>query len=584
MVAVVKKAATLVAGLLLAGPALAADLPSRKDVAPPPPVFTWTGLYVGFNDGYAWNASEPVTLSSVNVIDESIRQFGAASAAGATGDMPARLNGFMFGGQIGYNWQFSEKFILGLESDVSGMGVRGGNGQRSIYSAGRDLSPGGVALRDPYVGTSWKANRQLEYLSTTRARFGYAITPTVMAYVTGGFAFGGANLSGAVSQTLRPGAYLADTVRGDHYNVLTGWTVGAGAEMALGHNISSKLEYLYYDLGQLWLANPSLRHENLITHAVVADATSAHARYNGHILRVGLNYRFDSTMPQTSGSAATPLFASPHVDAATRPTYGDWKFSVTPYVWAININGIETLRGQTMGTDVTIIDALTKSSSFPAIANGRVEVENGPFSAYGDVAWAQLRFAGSTLSYRSPIADVAVSASVSGRMKMNLGIGEAGVGYELGRWKFSNAPGSVTSLDGYVGTRYFNQSVKLDVDATAVVTAPIIGYERIGTRDRTGTGTLWWFDPVVGLRMRHSTAPGSAFEMRADIGGFNAGSKFSWQFFGGYHADFDYKGAKFTTLIGYRALGVDYSKWTYRGDNGINSVIHGPIIGAGLKF
>jgi hypothetical protein len=354
--------------------------------------------------------------------------------------------------------------------------------------------------------------------------------------------------------------------------------------MALGRNLSAKMEYLYYDLGQLWLANPSLHHENVVTGAVVADATSAHARYNGHLLRAGLNYRFDSTIPETSGSAATPLFASPHYDAVARPAYGDWKVTVMPYVWAINLNGTMTLRSATLGTDATIIDALTKSSAFPGIGMGRVEVENGPFWAYGDIAWAQLRFAGSTLSLRSPLVDVSVAASASGRMKMNLGIGEAGFGYELGRWKLTNAPASVTTLDAYLGTRYVNLTTKMEVDAVAAISAPFFGIERIGSRDVTGTGTLWWMDPVIGLRMRHSTAPGSTFELRGDIGGFGAGSKFSWQVLGGYHADFDYNNTHFTTLVGYRALGVDFSKWVNGRENGINSVIHGPIIGAGLKF
>jgi opacity protein-like surface antigen len=575
------KAAVLATGLLLAGPALAADLPSRKEAPPaPPPVFTWTGLYVGMTGGYAWSASDPITLASVNVVDESRLGFGPASALGASGVVPARLNGFYFGGQLGYNWQFSERLILGLEADVVGMGVRGGNGQRTIYGA---QDPGQI-IQNPYVGTSFKLNRQVEYLSTTRARLGFAVTPSLMAYVTGGFAFGGVNLSGGVSQSLRPAPYLSDSVRGDHFGVLTGWTAGAGAEMALTRNISSKIEYLYYDLGQLWLANPSLHHENLITGAVVADVTSAHARYNGLLLRAGLNYRFDSTIPETSGSAATPLFASPQFAAVARPAFGAWKVTVLPYIWVINLNGTMDLRSTTLGTDATFIDALTKSSAFPLAFMGRVEAANGPFWAYGDIAWAQMRFAGSTLSLRSPIVDVALSASVSGRMKLTLGIGEAGFGYELGRWRLTNAPASFTSLDAYLGTRYVNMTTRLDGDAVVAATSPFLGIQRVGGRDVSGTGTLWWLDPVIGLRMRHSLAPGSMFEMRADIGGFGAGSKFSWQVVGGYHADFDYNSTHFTTLVGYRALGLDFSKTAGVYTNGLNSIIHGPVMGVGLKF
>jgi opacity protein-like surface antigen len=557
-----------------AAPADAADLPARKAPAAPPPAFTWTGLYVGFNSGYTFAASDPINLSTVNLVDTSLLNFGPASAAGATGTVRARLDGFFFGGQAGYNWQFAERLVAGVEADIQGAGVRGGNGQLSIVPAS---GPG-------FAATSFKLNRQLEYFGTVRARLGYAVTPTLLAYVTGGLAYGGANLTGAVSQNLRPTLLQSETVRGDQFSNLTGWTIGAGGEMALSRNLSAKLEYLYYDLGEIWLANPSLAQTDAITGATrVLDATSAHTRYNGHIVRAGLNYRFDPTIPG-SLSGATPLFASPQFAAVEKPKFGDWKLLVLPYMWAINLNGAILLQSQTVSTNATLIDFLTRSAAFPLAFMGRTEVENGPFWAYTDLAWARMRFAGSAFSLNSPIADLSVAASVSGRLRATFGIGEAGAGYELARWKLLSGPESFTAIDAYAGLRYVNIGVNVTANALAYANTALLGIQEAGGKSLWGSGALWWIDPVIGLRMRHSFAPGNSFEMRGDIGGFGAGSKFSWQYFGGYNYDFTLAGLNLTGLIGYRALGVDFTKWVNGRENGINAILHGPVTGIGMKF
>jgi hypothetical protein len=41
---------------------------------------------------------------------------------------------------------------------------------------------------------------------------------------------------------------------------------------------------------------------------------------------------------------------------------------------------------------------------------------------------------------------------------------------------------------------------------------------------------------------------------------------------------------KLVGLNGYRALGVDFSKWVNGHDNGLNAVVHGPVTGVDMKF
>ncbi len=157
-------------GIIAAGAASAADLPSRKGpVAAPvyiPPVFTWTGFYVGANAGYGWG--------NVN-----------ANGFANVGD----LDGFVGGGQIGYNYQMGQ-FVLGLEADLQGADLSSGN------------NLGLVRVKTDYFGT-------------VRARVGFAID-RFMPYVTGGWAYGN------VKTSIPALAFSNDS---SHTG---GWTVGGG--------------------------------------------------------------------------------------------------------------------------------------------------------------------------------------------------------------------------------------------------------------------------------------------------------------------------------------------------------------------
>ncbi|MCC3245936.1 outer membrane beta-barrel protein [Methylocystis sp. WRRC1] len=559
-------------------PASGADLPSFKEApVAPPPVFTWTGLYVGFNFGHTWTASDPVSIGSLNLFDLSGAGFGPASALGATGVVDARLGGYFFGGQAGYNWQFSEKLIAGFEADIQGAGVRGGGHLASILPAPAGFAVSGVKL-----------SRGLEYFGTVRGRFGYAVTPTFMAYVTGGLAYGGVTADSAIRQSLTPSLLLAEPGKLDYFDNRVGWTVGAGGEVALSRNLSAKLEYLYYDLGGVTLSTPSyfpLTFSDVQTKALtLADASRYTTRYNGHILRAGLNYRFDWSIPETPGSSATPLFASPQFAMAEKPAPADWSLRVIPYLWALNTNGSLKLRDESLAANTTIIDAIAKSSSFPLPFMGRVELSNGPWSAYGDFVWTQMRFSGSTLTLRSPVADIALALNSGGHLRQTFAVGEAGVGYELARFSLMSAPQSVTSFDAYAGARYVYLGLDLTLDALGAVNSSALGAQALIARNIESKARMEWVDPLVGLRMRHSFAPGDAFELRGDVGGFGAGSNFSWQAYGGYTHDFEFEGVKLAGLIGYRALSLDYSKWVKGRENGVNAIFHGPVVGVGARF
>ncbi len=217
---------------LLGGAASAADLATKYPVkaAVVVPVFSWTGFYIGGNIGWGW----------LNT-DLNISPFFGAPATGVN---VGSANGFLGGFQAGYNWQFANNVVLGVEADIDWTDL-GGN---SVVISG----PGGLA------------SGQLDYFGTIRARVGYAFD-RVLPYITAGAAWGQTNF-------------------GTLYGMGTsstnwGYTVGAGVEYAFTNNITAKLEYLYVDLTGSDYTIPS-------------TGGSINTDTDMSVLKVGLNYKF----------------------------------------------------------------------------------------------------------------------------------------------------------------------------------------------------------------------------------------------------------------------------------------------------
>src|SRR5580704_4449420 len=109
--------------LALTGAALAADLRAPPPVIlPPPPIFTWTGLYVGLNAGGTWSNSTTVNTTAVPLFAApTFATELTLSSALATTSLPVNNSGFIGGGQIGYNYQFGNSFVAGIEADIQGV-------------------------------------------------------------------------------------------------------------------------------------------------------------------------------------------------------------------------------------------------------------------------------------------------------------------------------------------------------------------------------------------------------------------------------------------------------------------------------
>src|SRR5262249_44205347 len=98
---------------------------------------------------------------------------------------------------------------------------------------------------------------------------------------------------------------------------------------------------------------------------------------------------------------------------------------------------------------------------------------------------------------------------------------EAGGMYEV--WH----PSQDSVLEVLAGGRYWYQ--ELDVNVALAGTLNLFGLDISGQTAIARSGVQQWIDPFVGARLRYYPGAGQEITLRGDVGGFGAGSKFSWQ-------------------------------------------------------
>jgi len=192
--------------------------------------FSWTGFYLGANVGGAWSDGHGTA---------TIAPYGSGPLSGS-GDT------FIYGGQIGYNYQV-RSWVIGAEADLQGTTSEG-------------------SLNGFAGTTAYTSDAEVDYFGTVRARLGYS-WDRLLVYGTAGLAYGKNSIDGVIGGT----AFSAS----DTYYT---YTVGGGAEYALTDNWSLKGEYLF-------VGTP----EGLATPPGTSNLSGS---LNTNIVRAGVNYRF----------------------------------------------------------------------------------------------------------------------------------------------------------------------------------------------------------------------------------------------------------------------------------------------------
>jgi hypothetical protein len=194
-----------------------------------------------------------------------------------------------------------------------------------------------------------------------------------------------------------------------------------------------------------------------------------------------------------------------------------WRYKLTPYVWAANLDGRVGLGPAEVQIEEDF-DDLLRNINMAAMLRG--EAHNGVFGFYADMVFI-------ALSETLPLANG------SARLELDQWMVSAGALYRVS----GDAP---TTVDVGVGARLMSTSVDLGVP----------GYGEVGR-------TADWVDPVLVARARIPVATKCYVVLESELGGFGVDSQSDlvWQFTAatGYsltdNIDF---------LLAYRYLDYDY--------------------------
>jgi len=219
-----------------------------------------------------------------------------------------------------------------------------------------------------------------------------------------------------------------------------------------------------------------------------------------------------------------------------------WEFEISPYVWVTGVHGTVGVRDRTAEVDVSFRKLLENLDGAIMLA---VEGASGPWSVGIDLIYVNVSkqtgtpgplFSSAELDVRQAIVEGSVRRRIVVTRRVQAGVLAGGRW-----WKLNNTlrlgAGALPGVD-------------LDLDKG-------------------------WIDPFVGGRVLADLSEHLVLQARADVGGFNVQSDFTWQALGtlGYRIS-----DRVTARAGYRHLDVDYENDGFIYDIRMGGLIAGVTI------
>ena len=250
--------------------------------------------------------------------------------------------------------------------------------------------------------------------------------------------------------------------------------------------------------------------------------------------------------------AAAVLGIAGALPAQAQASPPGWQFELTNYIWGTALSGVT----QTGAVPATSVD-VSFSDIFDVLDfawSGLLEARNGKWGVLTDIQYYKLSMGG-TGSHTGSGGTLTTTVDITVKQTL-LGV--------AGAYRVSDG---LAPIDLIGGVRY----TKLDVEAEA-------DFSTIGlTGSNSRRGSKSWYDPFIGARVSYPFSDRWSATGYADIGGFGAGSKATWQ----VSAGLQYRiSDKFSVKFGYRVLDVDYDEDGFKYDMKSDGV----YLGLGVRF
>jgi hypothetical protein len=234
------------------------------------------------------------------------------------------------------------------------------------------------------------------------------------------------------------------------------------------------------------------------------------------------------------GVVAMIVAASATTAIAQPPRDDTWNVFVAPYLMGAAMSGATTVRGLEVDVDMSASDVF---SNLQFGAMGLIVARKGDWGFGSDLVW----------------------------MALGTTVRDTNVDFNQGAFAFYGLRRLSPAADVTFGLRVNTLQGELTFKGPDV------------TRNQDKT----WVDPIAGITLRTKADRRAQLRLYTEVGGFGAGSDFTWQVFPTFSLKFTNKAS---LELGYRWLDVDYATGENNEQFRYDVLTQGPVFGFGFRF